>query len=106
VPYMAVYDNALMLQGDWTAAAVAYVVFKAVVSIALWGVVVGGWQMGRAALAASEKLTAGEGDARFLHAKIATARFYADFILPQSAGFEHTVTHGADSALALEVEAF
>ena len=37
VPYMAVYDNALMLQGDWTAAAVAYVVFKAVVSIALWG---------------------------------------------------------------------
>ncbi len=78
----------------------------AVAYLELWGVVVGGWQMGRAALAASEKLTAGEGDARFLHAKIATARFYADFILPQSAGFEHTVTHGADSALALEVEAF
>ena len=37
VPYMAVYDNALMLQGDWTVAAVAYIVFKAVLSIALWG---------------------------------------------------------------------
>ncbi len=37
VPYMAVYDNALMLQGDWTLAAVAYIVFKALVSIALWG---------------------------------------------------------------------
>ena len=37
VPFMAVYDNALMLQGDWTVAAVAYIVFKAVVSIALWG---------------------------------------------------------------------
>ncbi|MBI4989574.1 MAG: TRAP transporter permease [Rhodocyclales bacterium] len=37
VPYMAVYDSALMLQGDWTVAAVAYVVFKAVLSIALWG---------------------------------------------------------------------
>lgn len=37
VPYMAVYDNALMLQGDWTIAAVAYIVGKAVLSIALWG---------------------------------------------------------------------
>jgi TRAP transporter 4TM/12TM fusion protein len=37
VPYMAVYDNALMLQGDWTVAAVVYIVGKAVLSIALWG---------------------------------------------------------------------
>lgn len=37
VPYMAIYDNALMLQGDWTVPAVAYIVFKALVSIALWG---------------------------------------------------------------------
>ncbi|MBL8488839.1 MAG: TRAP transporter permease, partial [Rhodocyclaceae bacterium] len=37
VPYMAVYDNALMLQGDPTWAAIAYIVFKAVLSITLWG---------------------------------------------------------------------
>ena len=37
IPYMAVYTPALMLQGDWTVAAVAYIVFKAVVSIMLWG---------------------------------------------------------------------
>ncbi|MBU0752416.1 MAG: TRAP transporter permease [Gammaproteobacteria bacterium] len=37
VPYMAVYDNALMLQGDPTFLAVLYIVFKAVVAIALWG---------------------------------------------------------------------
>jgi len=37
VPYMAVYDNALMLQGDPTIAAVAYIVFKALLAIALWG---------------------------------------------------------------------
>ena len=55
---------------------------------------------------ASEKLAAGEGDAHFLHAKIATARFYADCILPQTSGLEHTITHGAESALALEAEAF
>jgi len=78
----------------------------AVAYLKLWGVVAGGWQMGRAALAANDKLVAGEGDAHFLHAKIATARFYADFILPQTAGFAHTITHGAESALGLEVEAF
>ena len=37
IPYMAVYTPALMLQGEWTIAAVAYVVFKAVLAIGLWG---------------------------------------------------------------------
>jgi TRAP transporter 4TM/12TM fusion protein len=37
IPYMAVYTPALMLQGDYTLAAVAYIVFKAVLSIGLWG---------------------------------------------------------------------
>ncbi|MBX3619122.1 MAG: TRAP transporter permease [Rhizobacter sp.] len=37
VPYMAIYDPQLMLQGDWTLAGVAYVTLKAVVAIWLWG---------------------------------------------------------------------
>jgi TRAP transporter 4TM/12TM fusion protein len=37
VPYMAVYSPALMLQGDWTVAALAYVLFKAVLAVWLWG---------------------------------------------------------------------
>jgi len=37
VPFMAIYDNALMLQGDPTWLAVAYIVGKAVVAIVLWG---------------------------------------------------------------------
>lgn len=37
IPYIAVYDPALMLQGDWTWGAVAYVVFKTVIAIVLWG---------------------------------------------------------------------
>jgi TRAP transporter 4TM/12TM fusion protein len=46
VPYMAVYDPALMVQGNWTALAVVYVVFKAVVAICLWAVTTIGymWQ--------------------------------------------------------------
>jgi TRAP transporter 4TM/12TM fusion protein len=38
VPYMAVYDPALMLQGQWTMLTVAYVAFKAVLAIGLWSV--------------------------------------------------------------------
>ena len=37
VPFMAVYDNALMLQGDPTVLAVAYIVGKALLAITLWG---------------------------------------------------------------------
>ena len=37
VPYMAVYDNALMLQGNPSVLAVAYIVGKALLAIALWG---------------------------------------------------------------------
>lgn len=48
VPFMAVYDNALMLQGDPSVGAVAYVVCKAVLAILLWGVAAIGH--GRAAL--------------------------------------------------------
>ncbi|MDP1652721.1 MAG: TRAP transporter permease [Rhodocyclaceae bacterium] len=37
VPFMAVYDNALMLQGDPTVLTVAYIVGKALLATALWG---------------------------------------------------------------------
>ncbi len=42
IPFMAVYDNSLMLQGDWTYLGVAYVVFKCLLAIVLWGGVVVG----------------------------------------------------------------
>ena len=37
VPFMAVYDPSLMLQGDPTVLAVIYIVFKALLAIFLWG---------------------------------------------------------------------
>ena len=37
VPYMAVYQPMLMLQGDLTFAGVAYIVAKALLAIVLWG---------------------------------------------------------------------
>ncbi len=52
----------------------------------LSGTVCAGWLMARQALAASRRLAAGEGDAAFLAAKIATARFYADHFLALAPG--------------------
>ena len=64
----------------------------------LWGTVAGGWQMARAALIADAKLGAGDA-ADFYRAKIATARFYAEHILPQAQGLASAVVNGAGSVL-------
>ncbi len=59
----------------------------------------GGWFMGKAALAAAGYLDKGEGDQTFYRAKIATAHFYADQMLPQAGAYGETVRAG-DAALA------
>jgi TRAP transporter 4TM/12TM fusion protein len=59
IPYMAVYDPALMLQGEPGIAAVAYIVFKAVLAILLWGAAaIGHW---RADLKPAERFLAAAG---------------------------------------------
>jgi len=68
----------------------------------LFGVVLGGHQMARAALAARRHLDAGEGDARFYDAKLKTARFYAESILSQSASLLAAVTGGARTVMTLD----
>jgi hypothetical protein len=78
----------------------------AVPYLELWGVVTGGWQMGRAALAAAKHLRDGTGDARFLTAKIQTSRFYADCLLPRATSLARTITEGGDSVLAVAAEQF
>ena len=69
----------------------------------LWGTVAGGWLMARATLIADAKLGAG-GDADFYRAKIATARFYAKHVLPQSQGLASAVVNGAGSVLEFSNE--
>jgi len=78
----------------------------AVPYLKLWGIVAGGWQLGRAALIAHEQLKNGGGNSDFLRAKIATANFYAECLLPQASAYAHAVTHGGDSVLALSAESF
>ncbi|HTP48234.1 MAG TPA: acyl-CoA dehydrogenase [Casimicrobiaceae bacterium] len=70
----------------------------------LWGLTAGGWQMARAALIAAQRLAAGQGEADFHRAKIATARFYADYFLPQTGALKHAIVTAGESVLALAAE--
>jgi butyryl-CoA dehydrogenase len=72
----------------------------------LVGVVAGGWQMARAALAAQRHLQAGTGDASFMQAKIATARFFADHILSQAAAYRSAILAGSAGVMTLSEEQF
>ena len=84
----------------------------AVPLLKLFGTVAGGWQMGRAALAAQAALDRAalnrgdNADHAFLTAKIGTARFYADHLLSQAHGLAHAAIHGAPGVLALDEAQF
>ena len=69
----------------------------------LAGNLVAGWQLGRALLVAE---AADSGDAAFMKAKVATARFYADHILTRAPGLRDAIVDGAASVTALAPEAF
>ncbi len=70
------------------------------------GVVFGGWQMGRAALVAQKKLAAGDGDAAFFKAKVATARFFADYYLSTAQASRDAIVEGSAGVLALAEDQF
>ena len=70
------------------------------------GVVLGGWQMARAAAIAAGKLKSGEGDGKFYEAKLATARFYAEQILPQALAYRTAIVDGGAAVMALAEEQF
>ena len=72
----------------------------------LWGLCAGGWQMARAAKVAYDNLESGAGDATFMRAKIATARFYAECLLPQADAFAQSVVDGSATVLAIPADQF
>jgi 3-(methylthio)propanoyl-CoA dehydrogenase len=78
----------------------------AVPYLKLTGTLSGGWQMARAARIAHHLLASGEDSAAFLRAKISTARFYAEHVLPEAGACRDEITMGATSTLALEEASF
>jgi hypothetical protein len=78
----------------------------AVPYLKLLGTVAGGWLMARSAIVAHRSLDEPAAARDFLYAKIATARFYAEHILPQARAFADAVTSGADSVMAFPEDRF
>jgi hypothetical protein len=72
----------------------------------LAGIVLGGWQMARAGAIAADRLDGGEGDADFLRAKLATARFFADHYLTQASGIRDSIVEGSEAVMALDQAQF
>ncbi|URW76840.1 acyl-CoA dehydrogenase C-terminal domain-containing protein [Sphingomonas donggukensis] len=72
----------------------------------LMGLVSVGMMWLRMAEAARKGLAAGEGDAAFLEAKLVTARFFAERILPDAGALRRKIEGGADAIMALPPEMF
>ncbi len=72
----------------------------------LFGLVALAYLWARAAKIAHEKMPAANGDASFYRAKLATAQFFYDRVLPETAGLFAAVKSGKASTMALEEAAF
>ncbi len=71
----------------------------------LAGNLVAGWQLARSLLVAQKLAAQGE-DEGFMHAKVATARFYADHLLAKAPGTRDSIVEGAGSVTAMPLDAF
>jgi alkylation response protein AidB-like acyl-CoA dehydrogenase len=72
----------------------------------LMGIVAVGLMWLRMATAAQRLLAAGEGDVAFLTAKLTTARFYAERIMPDTGSLRRKLEAGAESMMSMPVEMF
>lgn len=72
----------------------------------LLGVVSVGLMWLRMAVAAAALKDAGEGDAAFLEAKLVTARFFAERVLPEAGAYRRQIEGGAEALMALPPEMF
>jgi len=80
------------------AAAVDYLMYSGYITLAyLWA---------SAAQTALEQLAKGEGDAGFYDAKVKTARFYFQRILPRTNGHKAMIENGSESLMALSSDQF
>ena len=69
----------------------------------MFGTTVGGWLLAKSALQAKKQIDEGN-DSEFLQAKIETAAFYAEQLLPQVSGLLPATVSGAESLYAIKPE--
>ncbi|MDD3353525.1 acyl-CoA dehydrogenase C-terminal domain-containing protein [Zoogloea sp.] len=70
----------------------------------LTGIVVGGWLMARSAQIAAGRLNDADGD--FYKAKMATAAYFAQHVIPEANSYRDAIVNGAEAVLALEEALF
>jgi alkylation response protein AidB-like acyl-CoA dehydrogenase len=70
------------------------------------GIVATGLMWLRMSKAAVTLLDAGEGNAKYLEAKLVTARFYAERIMPDAGSLRRKIEGGADALMALDPDMF
>jgi alkylation response protein AidB-like acyl-CoA dehydrogenase len=100
LPVLAAATGAVLAHGARDAAAGATPYLR------LFALTIGGWLLAKQARAAAERLAAGEGDPAFLRAKIATAHFYAEQLLPQVHGLRAAAVADAGALFALDPAQF
>ncbi len=71
----------------------------------LMGVLTGGWQMARSAIVASDLIAEGR-DKEFHEAKVITARFYAEHIMPGIGAYKKAIESGGELVMALKEDQF
>ncbi len=70
------------------------------------GIVATGLMWLRMAKAAAGLLESGEGDSKYLEAKLITARYFAERIMPDAGALRRKIEGGAESLMALDPEMF
>jgi alkylation response protein AidB-like acyl-CoA dehydrogenase len=80
------------------AAAVDYLMYSGYVTLAYF------WA--RMAVVARQKIAATEGDGSFYEAKLMTAKFYFDRLLPRTASLKKTIESGAENLMQMPEELF
>ena len=70
------------------------------------GLVALGFMWARSAIIAMEKLASANADANFYQAKLTTARFYMERILPQVGGLLAAIKSGKTAMMQMPEEAF
>ena len=95
---MWLMQNAMQNPDNAGAGAVHYMHILGIVSTGLM------WL--RMAKAAAGLLETGEGDARYLEAKLVTARFFAERIMPDAGALRRKIEGGAESLMAIDPDMF
>jgi hypothetical protein len=95
---MWLVQNAMTNPDNAGAAAYSY--------LTLTGIVALGWMWLKMARTSHAALGAGQGDKAFHEAKLVTARFYAERIMPDAGALRRKIAAGAESLMALPADAF